>query len=145
MVSPILAALGVGVGLYLLKKKQPAMIPFPTTAPPGSQPPAERPPQTPPSMGELQTAERLAGEIDADVRAKGRGTNVVTGGVLIQGTGYNQDRVKQFQRLARLTIDGLYGPKTAGAVGYFIKRDPAPAIYSDARGRRTPVPYTPPN
>ena len=28
---------------------------------------------------------------------------------------------------------------------YLIKRDPAPAIYSDARGRRTPVPYTPPS
>lgn len=144
MVAPIVVwGAGALLGyLVLSKKKRGAMMP-PPGAPGATQPPAVQPPPGPPSGVDQQEAERLAPVVAADIVAKGRGTNRVVDGILIQGTGYNQMLLKQFQRLARLTIDGLYGPKSAGALSYYLKRDAPPSIYSDAQGRRTPVSYSP--
>lgn len=143
MIVPVLLGLGALWGAYeFLIKPQQAQTPppLPPPPPPPVRPPVQtpvvlRPPATPPdpkppTPSELAEARAMAEAVDADVRAKlGR---------------YDQNLVRSFQSKVRLWGDGLYGPKTAGAVAHFTQREPPKPIYSSRDGNRTPVPYTPP-
>jgi peptidoglycan hydrolase-like protein with peptidoglycan-binding domain len=57
------------------------------------------------------------------------------------GANYNRQMMAAFQRKARLTVDGLYGGRTAGALAYFLGRTAYAPVYSPFQ----PITYTPPS
>lgn len=125
----IAAALGLG---YLLfggekKAKLPPGIPPGTPPPP---PPVEPPPPGPPSLSDLDRAKQLAPAIESDIRANAKG--------------YDKSRLREFQRLVRLGVDGLYGPRSAGALEWALGHTAPRALYMNTRTRSyTSIPYTP--
>lgn len=56
------------------------------------------------------------------------------------GANYNRQMMAAFQRKARLTVDGLYGGRTAGALAYFLGRPAYAPVYSPFQ----PIAYAPP-
>lgn len=145
--DPLTALLGVGL-LYLLFGKKEDEQSSETFTPPGGGSNLPPPPfipapsisTTPISLTEQQRATELAGPVAEDIAKN--------------GMRYDRVRLGEFQRLARIAgqegARKAYGPKTAGALGYFLHRDPpAPlygAVYPDLPGRdpKAIVPYSPP-
>jgi peptidoglycan hydrolase-like protein with peptidoglycan-binding domain len=71
----------------------------------GTQPPREPAPKADAPVSRLDRAAELAKRVVETVKSKGQG--------------YDRAVVVAFQREAGLTADGLYGPKTAGAVKWY--------------------------
>lgn len=92
------------------------------------------PEQDPLTGTEDQEARTLAVDVEQDIRQ--------------HGSSYDHDKLKRFQALAHPIVpDGKYGPITAGALAYFLNRDPSQVpkpIYSGSGGNMTPVQYHPP-
>lgn len=87
-------------------------------------------PPTGPALSSDDTADAkaMAGDIEADLE-----TN---------GPNYNRQMMASFQRAARLTVDGLYGGRTMGALRFFLDgQTPYAAIFSPL-GEITYVPPT---
>lgn len=102
------------------------------TAPPPIFLPKEpdAPNPTPPTQEEVDETRKVAKDVAQDLKAKAQA--------------YDRDLMKRFQRLARLTADGMYGPATAGALQYFTGETPPKPIYASAGGSRDVKPYHPP-
>ncbi len=90
------------------------IIPY---APPGK---ATRPPTKPkttkPSGAKIHP---LALGVEASLESKGRN--------------YSRPMMRNFQRIAKIAVDGLYGGGTAGALGYFLGRKPPQPIFKPLR------------
>lgn len=106
-------------------------VPAPSPAP-GQSPSPLRPGDVPPipTFDEAE-ARRLASRVGTNLRQRGRR--------------YDHALMRQFQRAAGLTADGLYGGSTRGALLYFgVRNPPAAYVRSASHGRET-VTYQPPN
>lgn len=101
-------------------KETPASAPSrtPPTAPdrpPPPPPPPREPPRVPPifpDAARLERARALALQVAQSIKA--------------QGTAYNRELVAAFQREAGLLTDGVYGPRTAGALKWYTGESISP-------------------
>src|SRR5262245_21474997 len=82
----------------------PAIVRDPTPPPP-PPPPSWQPPQGVEDRARLDRARALAVQVAQLIKA--------------QGPAYKRDVVAAFQREAGLAPDGVYGPRTAGAVKWY--------------------------
>ena len=111
---------GGGIAAY-----PPAQAPRPTPQAP-AQAPAPRP--TP----QAQAAPPAGAGANYQVKDRQRldGAAVLANAVLDQlrqrGTGYDRAIMRRFQQAAGLAVDGLYGPKTAGAIKWYTGQEVAP-------------------
>lgn len=84
-------------------------------APQGGAPQATKPaPATPYAIKDRQRLD--AGHVVAKELAKDLGA---------KGKNVNREILRRFQRIAGLQVDGVYGPKTAGALRWFTVEPPA--------------------
>ena len=93
-------------------------------APPGPAPVVPTIPA--PSVAQLDVAAGLAVKVAQEINAKGKA--------------YDRNLVREFQRAARLGVDGLYGGSSAGAVLYFTGKAPPAPIFPPMQIK----PYRPP-
>lgn len=94
--------------------------------PPSKKRPAPSRPKITLDTRRLGLAKELADSIITDVKKKGRN--------------YNRKMMRNFQRVAGLKGDGLYGPRTAGAVAFYSGRIPPASFYP--KGAK-PIAYKP--
>lgn len=119
-------------------------------APPPPPPPAPRPMIPPPTVpsapkpapsGGSSTAPPLGGSIPVDLprsdAAHIRAMEVLQD-LKAKGRNYNRNLMKTFQLVARIQVDGIYGPQTAGALAYFTGERIPPHTGSGFKN------YTPP-
>ena len=64
---------------------------------------------------------------------------VVESNLIVQKANYDHALLKKFQSAAGLTVDGLYGGSSAGALRYFLHRAPPKALFAPL----TEKPYAP--
>jgi hypothetical protein len=128
--EPILIAAGLGAAYLLFGKSKPKLPPGISPGGVPAPPSAYSPPAGPPSLSELDQAKQMAPDIESDLK-----TN---------GINYDHAKLREFQRLVRLAVDGMYGPRTAGALEWALGHQAPPAIFKNLRSRTLDtIPYSP--
>ena len=100
-----------------VKKRKPIIKPPPTKR---RKPTTIKPPLDPKLR--LSLAKELAGSVARDIRRK--------------KYRYNKQQTANFQRVANLKVDGLYGGGTAGAVQYYTRMPPPKPLLAPFRVRK---------
>lgn len=113
----------------------------PLVLPPGPRAPTRREP--PPSKAKTKSTAPSQPKITLDTRRLGLAKELadsIISDVNKKKANYNRKMMRNFQRVSGLKADGLYGPRTAGAVAFYSGRVPPLSYYP--KGAK-PIAYKP--